>query len=135
MKFVQEIEKLQKENEGSIIIAKNGIYFVAIGKDAIILNEELGLKLTCMRKELCKVGFLVKNVEKYIEKLEKLGYSFILYVKNEKDELEEIYRYKGKNTEETKSCLECTSCANRKEQEEDILERVRNLGKAKQKRK
>ena len=135
MKFVQEIEKLQKENEGSIIIAKNGIFFVAIGKDAIILNEELGLKLTCMRKELCKVGFLVKNVEKYIEKLEKLGYSFILYVKNEKDELEEIYRYKGKNTEETKSCLECTSCTNRKEQEEDILERVRNLGKAKQKRK
>ena len=50
MKFVQEIEKLQKENEGSIIIAKNGIFFVAIGKDAIILNEELGLKLTCMRK-------------------------------------------------------------------------------------
>ena len=85
MKFVQEIEKLQKENEGSIILAKNGIFFVAIGKDAITLQ----------------------------------------------DELEEIYRYKGKNTGETKSCLECTSCANRKEQEEDILERVRNLGKAK----
>ena len=89
-----------------------------------------------MRKELCKVGFLVKNVEKYqILAGESIKKSFILYVKNEKDELEEIYRYKGKNTEETKSCLECTSCANRKEQEEDILERVRNLGKAKQKRK
>lgn len=131
MKFVQEIEKLQKENEGTIILAKNGIFFVSIGKDAIILNEELGLKLTCMRKELCKVGFLVKNVEKYIEKLEEVGYSFILYVKNEKDELEEIYRYKGKNNEKTKNCLECTRCANRKEQEEDILARVRNLGKAK----
>ena len=131
MKFVQEVEKIQKENEGSIILAKNGIFFVAIGKDAIILHEELGLKLTCMRKELCKVGFLVKNVEKYITKLEELGYSFILYVKNEKDELEEIYRYKGKNTEETKNCLECTSCTNRKEQEEDILERVRKLGKVK----
>ena len=126
-----EVEKLQKENEGSIIIAKNGIFFVAIGKDAIILNEELGLKLTCMRKELCKVGFLVKNVEKYIEKLEKLGYSFILYVKNEKDELEEIYRYKGKNTEETRNCLKCVDCENKKEQEEDILERVKKLGKAK----
>ena len=119
MKFVQEIEKLQKENEGTIILAKNGI------------NEELGLKLTCMRKELCKVGFLVKNVEKYIEKLEKLGYSFILYVKNEKDELEEIYRYKGKNTEETRNCLKCVDCENKKEQEEDILERVKKLGKAK----
>ena len=49
MKFVQEIEKLQKENEGSLIFAKNGIFFVAIGKDAIILNEELGLKVTCRK--------------------------------------------------------------------------------------
>ena len=57
MKFVQEVEKIQKENEGSIILAKNGIFFVAIGKDAIILHEELGLKLTCMRKELCKTGY------------------------------------------------------------------------------
>lgn len=79
MKFVQEIEKLQKENEESIIIAKNGIFFVAIGKDAITLHEQLNLKLTCMKKELCKVGFLVKNVEKYIQKLE------------------EIYKFKGKN--------------------------------------
>ncbi len=94
MKFVQEIEKLQKENEGSIIIAKNGIFFVAIGKDAITLHEQLNLKLTCMKKELCKVGFLVKNVEKYIQKLEEIGYSFILYVKNKKDELEEIYKFK-----------------------------------------
>ena len=131
MKFVQEVEKIQKENEGSIILAKNGIFFVAIGKDTIILHEELGLKLTCMRKELCKVGFLVKNVEKYITKLEEIGYSFFLYVKNEKDELEAIYRYKGKNTKETRNCLECMNCENKKEQEEDILERVRNLGKAK----
>ena len=26
MKFVQEIEKLQKENEGTIILSKNGIW-------------------------------------------------------------------------------------------------------------
>lgn len=131
MKFVQEVEKLQKENKGTIILAKNGIFFVAIGKDAIKLHEELGLKLTCMRKELCKVGFLVKNVEKYINKLEDVGNSFIIYVKNEKEELEKIYEFKGKELEETRNCLDCTKCGNRKEQEEDILERVRNLGKAK----
>ena len=81
MKMVEEMEKLQQENAGSIILVKNGIFFVAIGKDALTLHEELGLKLTCMKPELCKVGFLVKNVEQYIEKLEKIGYSFILYVK------------------------------------------------------
>ena len=81
MKMVEEMEKLQQENDGSIILVKNGIFFVAIGKDALTLHEKLGLKLTCMKPELCKVGFLVKNVEQYIEKLEKIGYSFILYVK------------------------------------------------------
>lgn len=84
MKMVEEMEKLQQENAGSIILVKNGIFFVAIGKDALTLHDEIGLKLTCMKSELCKVGFLVKNVEQYIEKLEKIGYSFILYVKNEK---------------------------------------------------
>ena len=131
MKFVEEIKKLQEENEGSIILAKNGIFFVAIGKDAITLHNTLGLKLTCMRPELCKVGFLVKNVEKYITKLENAGNSFALYVKNDKSELEEIYRFQGKKTEETRNCLECQKCENRKEEEKDILERVRNLGKAK----
>lgn len=131
MKFVEEIKKLQEENEGSIILAKNGIFFVAIGKDAITLHNTLGLKLTCMRPELCKVGFLVKNVEKYIEKLENAGNSFALYVKNDKSELKEIYRFQGKKTEETRNCLECQKCENRKEEEKDILERVRNLGKAK----
>ena len=57
MKFVEEVEKLQEENPGYLVLVKSGIFFVAIGKDAITLNETLGLKLTCMKKELCKVGF------------------------------------------------------------------------------
>ena len=67
MKFVEEVEKLQEENPGYLVLVKSGIFFVAIGKDAITLNETLGLKLICMKKELCKVGFQVKNVEKYIK--------------------------------------------------------------------
>ena len=30
MKFCEEVEKLQRENEGSVILVKNGILFVAI---------------------------------------------------------------------------------------------------------
>ena len=82
MKLVEEMEKLQKQYYGTIILVKNGIFFVAIGKDAIALHNTLGLKLTCMKPELCKVGFLVKNVENYIIKLETAGYSFKLYIKN-----------------------------------------------------
>lgn len=129
MKFIERVEQLQKENEGSIVIIKNGIFFIGIGKDAIILNKILGLKLTCMKPELCKVGFLVKNVEKYIKLLTEEGKSFVIYIKNEKDEIEELYRYKGEEIEETEYCLQCENCKNKEETEKDILERVRNLGK------
>ena len=84
-----------------------------------------------MKKELCKVGFQVKNVEKYIKKLENAGNSFILYVRNEKNELEEIYRFSGKKISETRSSLECSKCENKVEEEKYILERVRKLGKVK----
>ncbi len=37
MKLSEEIEKLQEKNEGKIILIKNGIFFIAIGKDAVVL--------------------------------------------------------------------------------------------------
>lgn len=55
----------------------------------------------------------------------------MLYVKNEKNNLEEIYRYKGKNVEEIENCLGCSKCENRKETEKDILERIKKLGMTK----
>ncbi len=39
MKFTNEIEKLQKKYAGTVILVKNGIFFVGVGKDAIILNR------------------------------------------------------------------------------------------------
>ena len=129
MKFVERIEELQKENEGIIVIVKNGIFFIGIGKDAIILNELLGLKLTCMKPKQCKVGFLVKNVEKYIKLLSEKGKSFKIFIKNDKDEMEEIYRFIGDSIYDDRECLECVKCENRKETEEDIIERIKNFGK------
>ena len=37
MKLSDEIEKLQEKNEGKIILIKSGIFFIAIGKDAVVL--------------------------------------------------------------------------------------------------
>ena len=39
MKMVEQMEKLQQQNFGTIILVKNGIFFVAIGKDAIMLHK------------------------------------------------------------------------------------------------
>lgn len=129
MKLVEQIQNIQNKNPTSLVLVKNGIFFIGIGKDAIFLNEKLGLKLTCIKSNLCKVGFLVKSVEKYIQKLEDIEISFSLYIRSETDELEEIYHFQGKQVEETRNCLNCQECHQRIENEEEILERVKNLGK------
>ena len=79
MKYIDLLEKLKQENPGHIVLMQNGIFFVAIGKDALELNKMIGLQLTCMRPELCKVGFQIKSFEKYILKLKETKKSFIVY--------------------------------------------------------
>lgn len=129
MKYLDLVEKLQKENQGYIIIIKNGIFFIAIGKDAIILNEELELKLTCMKRGMCKVGFQAKTLEKYITKLEESNKSFIIYTYDKELEKEEqIYKYEGEKVKEQRICKDCNKCISKKETEDEIIERVKKLG-------
>lgn len=128
MKFTEILEKLQKENTGTIILVKNGIFFVAMGKDAIVLNKELGLKVTCMKENLCKVGFLVKSVEKYITIMKEKEMSFAIYIINkETNKPEEIFKNVGKNIEEIRTCLDCNNCKQKKETEDEILDRLKKL--------
>ncbi|MCI8655798.1 MAG: hypothetical protein HFJ48_08110 [Clostridia bacterium] len=129
MKYLDLVEKLQKENKGYIIIIKNGIFFIGVGKDAIILNKELDLKVTCMKSGMCKVGFQTKSIEKYITKLEEANKSFIIYTYNkEQNKEEEIYRYEGEQVIEERICKDCKNCTNREETEQEIIERVKKLG-------
>lgn len=81
MKYLELVKKLQNasENEGHIVMMKSGIFFVGIGKDAVILNRLINLKLTCMKENLCKVGFQTRSIEKYMKKLQKLNKSFVIY--------------------------------------------------------
>lgn len=71
MKYTELLEKLQNENKEHIILVKNGIFFVAIGKDAIALNELLELQLTCMKEGLCKVRISNKKFRKIYTKIKK----------------------------------------------------------------
>lgn len=129
MKYLDLVEKLQRNNQGYIVIIKNGIFFIAVGKDAIVLNKELGLKVTCMKSGMCKVGFLAKTLEKYIKKLEELNKSFIIYTYDKELEQEEqIYKYEGEKVEEKRTCKDCNNCINKEETEQEIIERVKKLG-------
>ena len=98
MKFLGKIEELKKENEDRILLARCGVFMIAIGKDAIFLSEKFGFKKTCFREGICRVGVPLTYTLKYLELLEYRGYSYVVYDydKNTK-ELTEKYRYDGSN--------------------------------------
>lgn len=126
MKFLEIVKKLQLKNHGYIVIVKNGIFFTGAGKDAILLNKILGLKLICLKTGMCKAGFLVKTIEKYIRLLSLSGKSFVVYHYDRKTGIEEeVYRYNGDKIYEDRCCLNCKDCEQRKETDEEILERVK----------
>lgn len=62
MQIGKIIEELQEKTAG-IILMKNGMFYIAVGADAIILSNEMGLKRTCFGKK-CKVGFFGRVIRK-----------------------------------------------------------------------
>ena len=81
MKFIDLLEQTKnlEENKRKIVLAKCGTFFVAIGRDALILEQNVGLKLTCVRPKVCKIGIPANSIMKYIDILEMLDYSFAIY--------------------------------------------------------
>ena len=113
MKFLEIVEALQKEekNQNKIILVKCGVFFVAIGKDAILLHKILGLNVTCIKPGICKVGIPISNCMKYTDRLEKLGYGYTLYDYNSKNKkVESKYEYDGKANNETEKNIGCRDC-------------------------
>ena len=98
MGFSKMLELLQEKNKGYIILANAGAFYLARGKDAIKLNEILGLKLLCMEPEVCKIGIPVNSIETYMKKIEEKEYSYIVYYFNQQtNRLEVIKKCTGKN--------------------------------------
>ena len=48
MKFLETYLKLQETNANYIVLMRNGIFFLAIGKSAVALNKMINLKVICM---------------------------------------------------------------------------------------
>ena len=111
MKYIEIIQELQQKEPNKIIIVQCGAFFVALGKDAIMLNKLLKLKITCQKNNLCKVGVPVTAIMKYIDLLEKEDYSFSIYdyTKNN-SRIAKVYNFVGKDNTEKRNCLDCTKC-------------------------
>ena len=65
------MELLQTKNKNKIVLCNAGEFYIAIGKDAILLSNILGLKLTCLKPEVCKVGFPMLLVNGFKTKISK----------------------------------------------------------------
>lgn len=121
MGFSDMLEILQQKNKGKIVFVKLGNFYTATGRDAVLLNVKLDLKCNCYKNNICKVGFPVSSIEKYLEKLNKTKYSYVIYdYDKNKNELILKYEKKGrinKITDKNKNCLICKGINQYKEDE------------------
>ena len=97
------LEILQAKNKGKIIICNSGNFYISVGKDAVLLNKILGLKVNCLKLEICKVGFPIIALEKYTDLIQEKGYSYIVYYFDQKtEEIKILKEYVGKKQNEIK---------------------------------
>ena len=116
MKFLELVKMLKKEekNKDVIVLVKCGAFFISIGADAVWLSQNLNFKTTCITNHMCKIGIPINSIYEYIDKLEILGYSFVIYnyskemILEAKNKYAEMYRYKGKSIYNVG--LECENC-------------------------
>ena len=106
------MEILQKKNKGKIVLCNAGEFYIAVGKDAVLLHNLLNLKTTCFKPEICKIGFPISSLEKYTDLIQE-NYSYIVYYfDKEKETLEFLLEYQGnkynKLMENNNNCYICS---------------------------
>ena len=113
MKFLEAVKEFQKleENKGKIVMARCGVFIVAVGKDAVFLNKILHLNVVCIKPGICKVGIPVTYTLKYADKLESMGYGYVIYdydYQNKK--FQRKYSFDGKENTESEKNIGCKNC-------------------------
>ena len=73
------LEILKEKEKGIIVFVKLGTFYIAVGEDAVLMNKKLELKCTCFKMNICKVGFPVMALDKYVEKLNQTKYAYVIY--------------------------------------------------------
>ena len=107
------VKRLQVIYQEKILLISCGAFYIALAENAVILNEELGLKTICAQKEICKVGIPINSINKYIEKLDKTGYSYIILdYDKEKSKIIKKYEQYGEKKKYFKFNTGCYKCEN-----------------------
>lgn len=120
MSFSNMLEILQKKNKDKIVLIKAGIFYIAVGKDAVFLNEQLNLKCICFKEGICKIGIPESRLEYYLRKLERLNLAYVVYqFDHQKEELIQKYENHGKGHKEDRENKNCLICKGIKKYGED----------------
>ena len=132
MSFGKMVEILQQKDKEKIILVNSGSFYIARGKDAVLLHNILNLKVNCMEAEICKIGFPLNSLEKYTKIIEEEQYSYIVYnYDNKLGKLDIIKKYNGKkiNTikEEKLNCYICTNTVKMYKKNDIYIQAVANL--------
>ena len=98
--IANNLENLE-ENKGYLIWIRCGAFFVAICANAVILSNILGLKRLCIKQGVCKVGIPVNSIYDYIQKLERIGDSCVIYNYSKDEMIENGERYAESSEEIT----------------------------------
>ena len=139
LNMVKDLEKFE-ENKGYLILVRCGAFFVAIGANAVILSNEVGLNTICMVKGICKVGIPLNSIYDYIKRLEHLNKSFVIY-NYSKDEMidngkkySEMYRNNGEYVDKMRIAITCETCEKYKRVYDNvtIFEELKRLQKLKE---
>ena len=67
-----------EKNENKICIFEIGAFYVILNEQAVYISSVLGLKKVCFAPGICKVGFPLNSLFKYVKRLEELGISFVM---------------------------------------------------------
>ena len=132
MSFGKMVELLQQKDNGKIILVNSGSFYIARGRDAVLLHNILNLKVNCMEAEICKIGFPLNSLEKYTQLIEQEQYSYIVYnYDNKLWKLNITKKYNGKklNTieEEKLNCYICTNTVKMYKKNDKYIQAVADL--------
>lgn len=76
--YYELFNKVFEDNENKICIFEIGAFYVVLNEQAVYISSVLGLKKVCFAPGICKVGFPLNSLSKYVKRLEELGISFVV---------------------------------------------------------
>lgn len=137
MDFLGLVTKIKEKNSGKVVIVKSGIFYYALGDDALIMEKYCKLDKICFSANICKVGFPLNSLEKYMDMLKYNSISFCVYgfgyennfidenvFKYKDKEYGKIFEFQGENVDYSLVKKDCFNC---KFYEREIIRNVSRL--------